>query len=370
MMQDVQQTNISLVAADTSLSAKQLRLWSAPEVILIVTNFTDEQPLLLEAMQQAKHSHAKILLAYVARPSCSRKAGLHGPRLGRPQSVAHDAQLMLERMARQLRWAGIASEPVLLQGLPAEEIPDLVRLRGVNRVIVTTQSDSRATGLGSRAIAEQILPRVTVPVCIVGGGHAAHPQLAAPYSSILLGLSPRMRTEVLLEFASHLARMHRAALTVLYTAESPVSADQPCSAPSGGGPKTDPLWVVQKAKSRFGFETILANGDLIGESLAAQRSRKQDLIVLGTEPSDLTEWSDTVSCPVLVAKDAPCPVLILGNAVGKQRYDEPVRDAEAGIDKEPGRSPMRPLPLERDLVPMFVPGTEASRERPRQMETA
>lgn len=369
-MQDVSHTISALATPETSLSAKQLRLWSAPEVILIVTNFADEQPLLLEAMHQAKHSHAKILLGYVARPSCSRRIGVHGSRQGRQQSAAHDAQLMLERMSRQLRWAGIASEPVLLQGLPAEEIPELVRLRGVNRVIVTTQPDSRASGLGSRAIAEQILPRVTVPVCIIGGGHTGRAHLATPYSSILLALSPRMKTDVLLDFASHLARMHRAALTVLCSNTPSRWEGQRGSASSLDTDEPNPLWLVQNARARFGLETILAEGDLADEALALQRTRQQDLIVLGSERSEFAEWSDAVSSPILVARDSQCPVLILGNALGKKGSDQPLRDLRAGVDDDSECSRIRTNPMERDVVPMLVPVQETARERKHRMENA
>lgn len=316
-MQAIEKMNLSDVVTDRAIPAWQFRLWSAPEVILMVTNFADEQTLLLEAIQQAKRSTAKILLAYVARPASSRRVFTHAVRQGRPQSTAHDAQVMLERMARQLRWAGIPSEPVLLQGLPAEEIPQLVRLRGVNRIIVTTQSDPRATGVGSRAIAEQILPRVTVPVSIVGSSKKAHAKFDSGHGSILLALSPQMQCELLLEFASRFARDMRASLNVLYV-RGQDGAGTALRETGIRQPESHPVWLLKQAQAGSPFTTIFAEGDLVKQVLALQEVKMQDLILLGTEQTARSETSDEVSTAIRLAHEAPCPLLVLGNSAGKR----------------------------------------------------
>lgn len=367
-MQETQKRTLSDLITSLAVPAWHLRLWSSPEVILLVTNFADEQTLLLEAMRQAKRSTAKILLAYVARPSASRRMNMHVTRQGRPQSAAHDAQVMLERMTRQLRWAGIPSEPVLLQGLPAEEIPQLVRLRGVNRVIVTTHSDPRSTGIGSRAIAEQILPRVTVPVCIVGKNEATPTRFAASHSSIMLAISPRMRCDLLLEFACRFAQEMRSALTVLYVADKAGSGSSDAT-PNGFQPREqDPLWLLQKAQMSFPFTTIFAKGDLVEQVLAHDKSQRQDFILLGSERTAWNESSDEVSAPVKLAHETTCPLLILGNAAGKPVYDKSF-SAQPNPDTAEARKGVQPSHAEVDFGSAVVQESNASYQAAENVET-
>ena len=51
-----------------AVSAKTLRQWCAPEVILVVTSLADETVILPHAIKQARQSGAKIVLAHVVTP--------------------------------------------------------------------------------------------------------------------------------------------------------------------------------------------------------------------------------------------------------------------------------------------------------------
>ncbi len=314
-MQDSCLDCIPVETIPCSASPRQIRLWCAPEVILMVTNFADEQTLLLEAVKQARRSAAKILLAYVTRPCYPEFRSHHCARSMRSSPSAHRAQLLLEKMVRQLRWAGIASEPVLLQGLPAEEIPQLVRLRGVNRVIVTTKIDPCTRGIATRAIAEQILPRVGVPVCLLGGSLPAASQFAAPLGRVTLALSPEMNRAVLLSFACRFAEQHHAHLTVLHvfppSEEIAIGIDETAICK----PLPHFLWPLQEPQLQFPFETRFREGELAQEILTQASASEQDFIILGTPGIAPGYPFDGMRVINRLVNEAPCPVLILGSAI-------------------------------------------------------
>lgn len=314
-MQDSCLDCIPVETVPCSASPRQIRLWCAPEVILMVTNFADEQTLFLEAVKQARRSAAKILLAYVTRPYYPEFRCCQSARPMRRSPSAHRAQLLLERMVRQLRWAGIASEPVLLQGLPAEEIPQLVRLRGVNRVIVTTKIDPCARGIANRAIAEQILPRVGVPVCLLGGSLPASSQFAAPRGRVTLALSPEMNREVLLSFACRFAEQHHATLTVLHVFPPGERIVNGIDGSADCKPLPHFPWPLREPQLQFPFETRFREGDLAQEILVLTSASEQDFIILGTPGIAPGYPFEGMRVMNRLVNEAPCPVLILGSAI-------------------------------------------------------
>lgn len=305
--------NESLLCA---ANPRHVRLWCAPEVILIVTNAADERMLLLEAVRQAKHSSAKILLAYVARPVGPRILCSHGGRAMRSQSPAHYAQITLDRMVRQLRWAGISSEAVLLQGLPAEEIPDLVRLRGANRVIVTTQPDPNIRSIASRAITEQILPRVSVPVCVLGSAARPAPVFTAPTGRVILMLTPHMHAELLLQFACRYAEEHSASLSVVYVSGPDLPGTE-LSKDANPSSEQD-LRLLRAMQTRFPFEVLIREGHPVDETLALLERRTPDCLILGpqTQASGATDDDEMPTIHKLI-QGALCPVMVLGNGIAQ-----------------------------------------------------
>ena len=335
-MQDTYLDCIPVETIPCSASPRQIRLWCAPEVILMVTNSADEQTLLLEAVKQARGSAAKILLAYVTRPYYPESRSRRSAHPMRRSPSAHRAQLLLERMARQLRWAGIASEPVLLQGLPAEEIPQLVRLRGVNRVIVTTKIDPCARGIATRAIAEQILPRVGVPVCLLGGSLPAASQFTPPLGRVTLALSPEMNCAVLLSFACRFAEQHHATLTVLHVFPPGERIVNGTDGSAVCKPLPHFLWPLREPQSQFPFQTRFCEGELAQEILAQTARSEPDFIILGT-PGITPGYSfDGMRVMNRLVNEAPCPVLILGSAIAHSISGDPRLHADPESERRHG----------------------------------
>ena len=147
-----------------SVSIRQLRLWSAPQLIMVATNLIDELTILPHAIFQARQSSAKILLVYVA--------GARHRFLNLAQTVSQQrteryklARFALDRVAHQLRWVGITCEPLVLAGEPEVEIPRVAQARGVDRLIVAFEDNPDLTSSRSATLVERILPNMGMPVC-------------------------------------------------------------------------------------------------------------------------------------------------------------------------------------------------------------
>src|SRR5690242_18649531 len=89
------------------LNTGMLRQWSSPDVILVVTDFLDEESIQFHAIQQARQSGAKVLLVEVGGDSNAtpRTYHLHGAIPG--GSSVHNARNVAERMTSHLRSSGI-----------------------------------------------------------------------------------------------------------------------------------------------------------------------------------------------------------------------------------------------------------------------
>ena len=115
-----------------------------PATIVAVTDFADEERLLFHVIQQAKRRAAKVLLVHVLD---SRKSspGAGGCAQAAPSpSCTEFARTSLHRMARQLRWVGIACEPFLLRGAPAREILLLARASCADSILMTAPREELA----------------------------------------------------------------------------------------------------------------------------------------------------------------------------------------------------------------------------------
>ena len=142
--------------------------WSKPEVILVATNLLEGPALMLHAVSQAKLSGAKILLVHVIRPAYLRANADHGLPFVLPGPSLRTAQAMLDEIVRQFQCEGVLCEPIVLKGLPEEQIPALIRSRHVDRVLVATRNPRGVERLLERSVAEELMAILDVPVCVIG----------------------------------------------------------------------------------------------------------------------------------------------------------------------------------------------------------
>ena len=286
------------------VSAKTLRMWCSPEIILGVTTLSDEQALLPHIISQARQSGARIILAHVLSPPGERNCRKLS--LTRPSLEIRQTRETLERMARQLRWLGLVCEPVLLSGSPEFEIAQLVQTCGADRVLLGFDEDPDLTSKKISPMLKQVCRAVDVPVCVIGR-NAIHANRSA-IRKVTLAISARSRCEVPLGFACRLAQENRASLTVLHVGEEGRSGEK--------------LPTSQTIISRLPFATWreaelfcptqieVREGQPVDQILSHCASTEQDLLIL-CSPGDTSSenaWRDGVAYRTIAG--ARCPVLI------------------------------------------------------------
>jgi nucleotide-binding universal stress UspA family protein len=287
------------------VSARTLRLWTAPDLILAVTSLTDEAILLPHIISQARHSSARVILAHVHDPEAvrnCRKMASAGSRVR-----AREAREELERMARQLRWIGITCEPILLSGRPEMEIPLLIHSCGVERVLFRFEETPAPAEAPSSFLHERLLRNIDIPVCAIGR-NVIHSNTNL-IRNVTLAVSSKSDCDVPLSFACRLAQEHRAKLTVLHVSDR-----------NGSGPSTPdavaaklPFTGWREAELFCPTEITVAEGDPAERILSHSTSTQQDLIVM-CSPGDTSSaelWHQGVTYRTIAG--ARCPVLVVQN---------------------------------------------------------
>jgi len=289
-----------------AVSVKTLRQWCTPEVILVVTNLADETVILPHAINQARQSRAKIVLAHMVTPHDVVSLG-HRPLLYRPASALQEAHSIVERMAWQLRWLGFTCEPLVLTGHPHSEIPLIARNCCVDRVIVALDKNSDLAGACMLASPEQLLPKLDVPTCVIG----RHVSLASSSGlltrNVTLAVSLDSDCDVPLAFACRFAQELRAKLTILH-----VISHRNCDAPTPtqiASRLPNPTW--REAELFCPTEIRIREGEAAEEILRHGASTNQDLMILCSPGLSSPTPDRRTSVTSRVLEEAQCPIFVL-----------------------------------------------------------
>jgi nucleotide-binding universal stress UspA family protein len=278
-----------------TVSAKVLRQWCTPQVILVVTNLSDEFVLLPHAISQARLSGAKIVLARSVSPS---------------EAHVVEARIALDRMARQLRWLGIACEPLVLSGHPEAEIPAAVRSYRADRVMVRFEDSPEPTRTHPPVLA-QLLSNLDVPTCVIGQKVSLASTSSRLTRNIALAVSLESDCDTALGFSSRLAQELRAKLTLLHVfGRAERDLDQSAHT-SMAVASMLPASTLREAELLCPTEINIREGNAEREILKHAISTNQDLILLCSPGISLTgqPWRTSVSWRVLAG--AECPVFVL-----------------------------------------------------------
>ncbi len=288
------------------VSAKTLREWCAPEVILALTSLDDEMVILPHAIQQARQSHAKIVLAHVVAPP--KAVSVHHKPLMRPKDRLQEARVIVDRMARQLRWLGFTCDPLVLTGNAHAEIPLIARSYCADRAIITLDHHHDLERTRTTALAEQLLPGLDIPTCVIGRNVSLASRSSLLTRNVTLAVSLDSDCDVPLAFACRFAQELRAKLTVLHV--------------SGCGRHPDAITPMAIA-SRFPIRTwreaelfcpaeiVVHEGDAATGILKHAASAEQDYLILcspGASSPGL-DWKASVTYNVVAR--AKCPVVVL-----------------------------------------------------------
>ena len=302
-------------AESLSPSTQLLRRWWAPATILAVTNIADEEVLLFHAIQQARRTGAKVILVHVLQTKNVQVDAGNCAQSSKPGGMAESALASLNRMARQLRWAGIPCEPLLLRGAQAKEVPLVAKARNADRILMAAACEKPVKKAAATTLAEELLSAISVPICTVGQVSPAAPGASGRVGQITLALSLRSDPGVALAFASRLAHEQRSKLTVMHVFGDEEKGRKDIERSPLAFASQLPADAVGEAELLCPLQIAVRKGDPATEILKSAGCTNQDFIVLGPvgqpQPVPAGRWSTVHR----VIGAAQCPVILLGNSV-------------------------------------------------------
>ncbi|HEV2486841.1 MAG TPA: universal stress protein [Terracidiphilus sp.] len=285
--------------------------WSNPEVILVVTTLLENHTLMLHALFQAKLSKATVLLVHVIPPSylitednCSAPFVLSSP-------TVPVIRAKLDEAAKEFQREGILCEPVVFNGLPEEEIPLLVKSRSVDRVIVATRNISGVARLIEGSVAEKLIEVLEVPVCVIGQRTHAAATFGTPLGRVLLATSLRSTSSLLASFASALAEINHAHLTLLHVLISEGISEQQFEMAQLAARRRLSALVPNEARHRFQPLFLVREGDPATVILEEADSLSQDIVILGSPHSATASRLLSNSVVHRVVLESHCPVITI-----------------------------------------------------------
>jgi len=308
--------------------------WSNPTVILVATNLVEDRTFMLHAICQATLSRAKVLLVHVIPPFYLRTESVYRTPFVQPVLVAHNVKAKLDELAAAFRWGGIECEPIILNGLPEEQIPLFVKSQVVDRIIVAARTASGVERLMGCSVAETLISTVEVPVCTIG--RHVRPDSACTISPerILLATSLQQESPLLASFASTLAELHQSHLTWLHVLGSDGMTEQERVLARFNARKRLSSLIPKEARHLHKPVLLISDGAPTKEIPDAAGSMAQDLVILGVSFPSLFSWILGTSLVHRVIVEAKCPVITI-NYPASSATERPFRgdaiDATATI---------------------------------------
>jgi nucleotide-binding universal stress UspA family protein len=214
--------------------------------------------------------------------------------------------------------------------LPADEILGFSGEREIDRIVMGTHSRGPIGKLLVGSVAEAVLRRAIVPVCIVGPEvvDASYRNFAT--RTILCAASLHQTSGVVATFAAELARQQHARLIVEHVM-SPEERSQTQAKSSVDELEAKAIALVpEKLKSEIELQTVVVPGDPTEELLYQSRAQQADLIVLGAQGASAFAAVTRHGLVYKVLAHALCPVITLSPLVlgdwessqGKARPEE------------------------------------------------
>lgn len=290
--------------------------WSDPKVILIATNLVEDHTFMLHAIHQATLSRAKVLLVHVIPPFCLRTEAVYGTPIVQPSLVVRNVRAKLEELATEFQWEGIECEPIILNGLPEEQIPLFVKSRVVDRIIVAARTASGVERLIGGSVAEPLISGVEIPVCTIGRHMRPDLAYATRPSRILLATSLQPESPMLVGFASTLAELHQSHLTLLHVLESAGMTEQEQELARFKARQKLSELIPKEARHRHQPVLLVSEGDPKTAIPDVAGSTAQDLVILGGAYPPLFSWILGTSVVHRVIAEAQCPVITIRSSAG------------------------------------------------------
>ncbi len=133
-----------------------------------------------------------------------------------------EAQLYLERVARDLLAEGLKINMAILEGPIAERIVEYAAAEQVDLLILSSHGLSGFSGWNVSSVVQQIIVRAYLPVLIVRANHTKFSELQeVKYQKILVPLDLSTRAECALSAATWIARHHGSLLLPMHLVAKP-----------------------------------------------------------------------------------------------------------------------------------------------------
>jgi nucleotide-binding universal stress UspA family protein len=291
-----------------------VRRWSNPETILVVTNLLEGPSVLLHAIYQARLSGAKVLLVHVIRPTNARADAGSGVLSTLPSPALRIVQATLDNMTRGFQREGILCEPVILRGISTEQIPLLVKRRGVERVLVASRNARGVERLLMGSPAEELAAVLDIPVCIIGQGVRPGSHFGSPPRRILVATSFRPSSSLCVSFACAFAEDHHARLTLLHVLESVTMGELQYEQAQTAAQQKLATYIPARAKEVCEIDLQIRVGEPAAEILEVAASTCQDFIILGSPLGSVVSRILGSSVIHRVVSGANCPIITVKQA--------------------------------------------------------
>jgi nucleotide-binding universal stress UspA family protein len=285
--------------------------WSDPQVILVATNLLEGHTLMLHAIYQAKLSRAKVLLVHVVPPShLDARADNRMPTIV-PSHLVRNVKATLEAMAEVFEREGIECEPIVLRGVPGQQIPLLIGSRSVDRVIVANRNVNGVSRLVDGSVAEDLIADSGVPVCIIGRRAHAGAAGGTSLKRILLATSFEPGCALLARFASTLAELNDSDLTLLHVVNPVGISEQQRELAKFTARQELMALIPNMSRHRQQPQCLVREGDPASIIAKECSSMSQDLLILGSPYPSVLSWLLKTSILHRAIVESKCPVLTL-----------------------------------------------------------
>jgi nucleotide-binding universal stress UspA family protein len=293
------------------------RALAVPDRIVVATDLTDIEYLMPQAEAQARASGAKLTLIHVIPrfESIPSDASVI-PYVDEIDAAAsdHQARLILEGIAAQLRDKDVACDLVIQYGYPRDIIPELVSKIGATRLLLGTHGRRHLKKLFLGSVAHQLIQTVDVPVCTVGP-HARMNEPNGIPRKILHPVSLTNGFEQSARVAMEIAQFYRADITLLHVLDRGLHREYESSRVVEWT-RSELQRLVPSEASLWTFtSTQVEAGRAAEQILNVAEEMNADLIVLGVR-ADLAFWpisGDATAYDILLR--SKCPVLTLRHSV-------------------------------------------------------
>ena len=285
--------------------------WSDPKVILVATNLFEGHTLVLHAMYQARLSGATVLLVHVIRRPFLRSDVPKDRPSFLPGPVLQSVKSKLDETAREFLHEGILCEPIILAGNPAEQIALLAKSRRVDRVIAATRYASGVARLVEPSVAEELIATLDIPVCIIGRRVHPGPACGTPMGRVLMATSLDPMSATLVGFASTLADLNHARLSVLHVMDTEGMNQQEREIQRMVAQQKLASLIPHDAMYRNRTDLLIREGDPGTIILDEAGSLSQDVVILGAPNSSNVSRLLTNSVVHRVVIESQCPVITI-----------------------------------------------------------